>query len=99
MDIAVLGCPRDKSWDCFRALSDAVGDAELDMVHLESADALFRYEIMQQAVLLYGDPDLFCEYRAFAFRDFTDSADLFELERALFQKKMAHIKAALHDSP
>lgn len=99
VDIAVLGCPRDRFWEYFRTLSDIAGHTETDLVRLEDADALFRYEIMQQAVLLYGDPDIFCEYRAFAFRDFTDSADLFALERALFQKKMAHLRAALHDSP
>ncbi|MCG6867598.1 MAG: hypothetical protein LJE91_02380 [Gammaproteobacteria bacterium] len=54
---------------------------------------------MQSGRLLDGDPDLFCEYRAYAYRDFVDSADLFALEQTLFEKKMARIKGLLHDSP
>lgn len=99
VDIAVLGCQADKFWECYKALSEALGSLPLDMVRIEDADALFRQEIMRAAILLYGDPDLFYEYRAYAYRDFVDSADLFALEEALFQKKMAHIKECLHGSP
>jgi hypothetical protein len=45
-----------------------------------------------------GDPDLFFDYRAFAFRDFVDSADLRRLEHALFRRKMAWIGKQL-DAP
>lgn len=99
VDVAVYGCPREQYSDCHRALSESFGPAELDLVRLEDSDALFRYEIMQQGILLYGDPDLFCEYRAYAFKDFTDSADLFALEEKLFKKKMARLGKLLHDSP
>lgn len=99
VDIAVLGCHADKFWECYMALSEALGPLPLDMVRIEDADALFRHEIMRAAILLYGDPDLFCEYRAYAYRDFVDSADLLALEEALFQRKMAHIKERLHGSP
>ena len=98
-DIAVLGCPAEKFWDCYMALSETLGKFSLDMVRIEDADALFRHEIMRAGVLLYGDPDLFYEYRAYAYRDFVDSADLFALEEALFQRKMAHIKEHLHGTP
>lgn len=99
VDIAVLGCPPDGFWECFEVLSGVFEAYPLDMVRLEDADALFRHEVMQAGVLLYGDLDLFCEYRAYAYRDFVDSADLLALEEALFQKKMAHIKERLHGSP
>ena len=99
VDIAVLGCQAEKFWDCYMALSETLGKLSLDMVRIEDADALFRHEIMRVGVLLYGDPDLFCEYRAYAYRDFVDSADLLALEEALFQRKMAHIKEHLHGTP
>lgn len=97
LDIALLGCASDKFWDCYKMLSESYRDYSLDLVRLEDADALFRYEVMRNAILLYGDPDLFFEYRAFAYRDYIDSADLFALEDKLFRKKMARIKEQLRD--
>lgn len=99
IDIAVLGCSRDAYWECFKALSAVFPEYALDLVRLEEADPLLRHEIMQGSVLLWGDADVYCEYRAYAYRDFTDSADLFALERALHKKKMAYLRRQLHDSP
>lgn len=98
IDVAVYGCPPEKYWECYKAISEAFGGGELDMVRLEEADILFRYEIMHAGILLEGDPDLFCEYRAYAYKDFIDSADLFALEQTLFEKKMARLRSQLHDS-
>ena len=99
VDVAVLGCSREDYWDCCKAVGEAIGGAELDMVRLEDADPLFRHEIMRAGVLLDGDLDLFYELRAFAYKDFIDSADLFALEETLFRKKMARLERMLHDSP
>lgn len=99
VDIAIYGCPRERYWECYKAVAQAFEGAQLDLVRLEDADPLFRHEIMQAGILLEGDADLFCEYRAYAYRDFTDSADLFALEQTLFKKKMARMRKQLHDSP
>ena len=95
VDIAVSGCPEGRFLECYNALSEVFHEEVVDMVRLEDADPLFRHEIMQAGVLLYGEPDLFYEYRAYAYRDFVDSADLFAVEDALFRKKMAYIKQQL----
>lgn len=97
-DIAVLGCPKGEYWELFKALQDAVPDAPVDLVEIERADPLFRHEIFRNSVLLYGDPDLFCEYFGFAYKDFVDSADLRELEHTLFTKRMARIRERLYGS-
>ena len=99
VDIAVLGMPVARSQDGFEALSEVFPDHPLDVVRLEDADPLFRQEIMHKGVLLWGDPNLFCDYRAYAYRDFTDAADLFALEKALFWKKMKRLEEQLRDSP
>lgn len=98
VDIAVLGCSRDAFWDCYQAFSKIFESVDLDVVRLEDADPLFRHEIMSEGKLLAGDPDLFCEYRAYAYRDFTDSSDLRELEQALYRKKMDNIRRQIHAS-
>lgn len=95
-DIAVLGCPQGEQWNLFEALQDAIPDFPVDLVEIEPADPLFRHEIFLDAVLLYGNPDLFCEYRAFAYKDFVDSADLRALEHALFERRMARLRDRLY---
>lgn len=91
VDVAILGCAKERYWDCYKGLSECVAAGPLDLVRLDDADPLFRWEIMERAALLYGDPDLFCEYRAFAYRDFVDSADLLKLEDVLARKKLARL--------
>lgn len=92
IDIAVLGCTRQSLIDCYVAIGGMFSVGELDLVRLEDADPLFRQEVMSQGVLLAGDSLLFCEYRAYAYRDFIDSKDLLNLERVLYRKKMQRLK-------
>lgn len=99
LDVAVLGCAPEAFWDCYQALADVFGDGSLDLVRLEDADSLLRYEILRDGIRLFGDPDFFCGYRAYAFRDYVDSADLRALEARLFERKMARMKEELHGPP
>lgn len=98
VDIAVsLAESRSRSafWKVHDALGDVFAGRPLDLVFLDDADPLFRWEIVRDGVLLYGDLLDYLDYRAFAFRDFVDSADLRALERVLFDKKMAFIRRRL----
>lgn len=99
LDLAVSMVERDEQrgfWDIYRELNRVFSDASLDLAFLKDADPLFRWEIMRAGVLLWGDPDDFLDFRAFAFRDFVDSADLRALERTLFAKKLAYLRRHLH---
>ena len=89
------GRPRVRRGDCYDGLRDAFPHRSLDVVLLADADPLFRWEIMRAGKLLWGDPVEHLEYRAFAFRDFVDSADLRALERGLFHRKMALVRERL----
>lgn len=90
------GTPAPSVWDAHRELAPIFGDRTLELVFLREAGPLFRWEIMREGRLLWGDPMAFLNYRAFAFRDFVDSADLRQLERTLFEKKMEFIRRRLH---
>ena len=98
VDLALLGCPREKLLEADLQLSGLFPNHDLDVVRLEDADPLFRQEIMSVGRLLWGDPDLFCEYRAYAFRDYVDSADLRRLEQTLQRRKLAWLEEQLRDS-
>lgn len=86
------GHQRVRFWDYYDGLGEAFPGASLDIVFLADADPLFRWEIMRRSKLLWGETIEYLEYRAFAFRDFVDSADLRALERRLFDKKMALVR-------
>ncbi len=102
VDLALVG-RSDGSLEWWGAASQALSDVfagyEVDVVLLRQADPLFRYEILSGGTLLYGEPLDFLEYKAFAYRDFMDSADLRALEETLFHKKMAFISQELHGAP
>lgn len=98
LDVAISladGEDRPRFWQIHQALADAFPDQSIDLAFLNEADSLFRWEILRDGILLWGDPDDFLELRAFAFRDYVDSADLRALERKLFKKKMALIRGLL----
>lgn len=92
------GTDRPPYRELHRALGDVFPDDSLDLVVLQDADPLFRWEILREGVLLWGDPLEHLEYRAFAWRDFVDSADLRRLERVLFGKKLAYVRERLRAS-
>ncbi len=90
LDLAVLASPEHRIWphEAADALADVFPDLSLDVAILNSADPLFLAEIFRRCDLLYGDPLLFAEWQAYAYRSFHDSADLRETERALSRRKL-----------
>jgi predicted nucleotidyltransferase len=101
LDVAIRVHPGEAErslWAYYQELSEVFGGYSLDLVLLNDADPLLRHEVMEGGTLLHGDPDHFLEYRAYAYRDFVDSADLRALEGSLFQKKMAYLRGEL-DAP
>jgi predicted nucleotidyltransferase len=98
VDLAVLlprSSPSRGLSEVYRMLAPAVEPATLDIVIVNTTDPLLRLEIMSRGALLYGDPTLFEEQRLLAYRLYTDSADLRELEGTLFQKRMAYLRGVL----
>ena len=102
LDIAIsLAAPRQRMglWTYDERLSRLFPGESLDLSFLDGADPLFRWEIMRRSVLLWGDPDAYCEMRAFACRDFIESADLFALERTLAERKLARVRRLVDAAP
>jgi predicted nucleotidyltransferase len=94
-DIAVLDSRSngtDRFWRIQGALNEVVPVADLDLVFLSQADALFRHEIMSSGKLIFGRPLDFLEYKSFAYKDWVDSQDLLRLEDTLLAKKLAWLR-------
>lgn len=64
---------------------------ELDVKTLDRADPLFRYEVVRDGQLLYGDPTAYEEFKAFAVRAYDDARPLLALERMLSRKFQRHL--------
>lgn len=92
LDIAVLGnkpIEFDKSLELHGDLSAIFGDnkkRELDLKTLHKIDPLFCYQVAKNSQLLYGDTTDYSEFKAYAFKNFFDSQDLFRLEKKLIYK-------------
>ncbi|GAB5534156.1 MAG: hypothetical protein Rubg2KO_04050 [Rubricoccaceae bacterium] len=92
LDLALLAGDRHVSvFDALDTLAPAFPGADLDLVILNGADPLIRFEAMDGGDLLWGDPDLFAEQAAYAYRAFVDSADLRATETALARKTFARL--------
>jgi len=92
LDIAIIGkklIDFKKLAKIYSALSKVLGDntkRELDIKTLNRADPLFCYHIAKYSKLLYGSLLDYNEFRAYAFRSYYDSKDLFKLEGLLVSK-------------
>jgi len=77
----------------YSALSEVLAplEGELDLVDLRGKGPLFLYQIFANSWLLYGDPTAYNEFRAFAFRNYFDSRDIFRLEKILVHRYQEYL--------
>lgn len=91
IDIAVLGI-RPISTEGLIGLHNEFAQIfevkEIDVKSLHNTDALFRYQVMHNAILLYGRSYDYNTFKAYAFRDYHDSKDLFRLKEILTKKRI-----------
>ncbi len=77
----------------FNQFSELFSGQELDVKSLHHIDALFRYLVVRDGILLYGNKTDYLEFKAYAFRDYTESASLFRLQEIHNQKRLKKLKA------
>jgi len=69
---------------------------ELDLKTLHKKDPLFRYLVIRDGKLLYGDRTAFNEYQAYAYRSYLDAGDLFALRSNLVKKHIKELMRSFH---
>lgn len=91
IDLAVLGI-KPISTDDLIALCNEFAQIfevnEIDVKSLHNTGSLFRYQVMQDSVLLYGRNYDYLTFKSYAFRSYHDSKDLFRLKEVLIRKRM-----------
>ncbi len=94
VDVAIVGrspISFDEYLKLYGKFAEVFGDSrecELDLKTLHGVDPLFRYQVVRDGTLLFGDPTDYEEFKAFAYRDYMDSYDLRELEAVLLEKSI-----------
>ena len=98
LDIAVLG---KKSIDfkaelkLYSALAEVFGDnqeRELDVKSLHGVDPFFRYQVMKDGILLYGDSHDFYIFKVYAIRAHQENQKLRRLKELLLKKRQEHLE-------
>ena len=74
--------------DIINDFSDLLESDKIDVKSLHFTDPLFRFQVMRDGILLYGDRKNFLSFKAYAFRDYHDSKDLFVLRDLLIKKRI-----------
>jgi len=96
IDIAVLGIEPvrfEEEVDLINEFTDLFKTDDIDVKSLHGAGPLFRYQVMRDGLLLYGDRYDYDSFKAYAFRDFCDSQDLFRLKEILIKKRLQQLKS------
>lgn len=105
LDIAVLTDENEnisdlkKYTDLLFFLSETleIPSQKMDLTNLNNANPLLSYEITTKCQLLFGDKDLFDEYRARSFKSYVDARPLFDLEHALIIKRNLMLKQLIQN--
>ena len=96
LDLAILG-EKEMGFKeillLFPQFSELFPGQELDIKSLHHVDPLFRYLVVRDGILLYGNKIDYLEFKAYAFRDYRESASLFHLQEILNQKRLKKLKA------
>jgi len=98
LDIAVLGKkPIDLETELklYSALAEVFGDSrdrELDVKSLHGVDPFFRYQVMKDGILLYGDSHDFYIFKVYAIRAHQENQKLRRLKELLLKKRQEHLE-------
>jgi predicted nucleotidyltransferase len=68
------------------AFQPCVSDREIDVVLLNHADPLLLERVTTTGRLLYGDPNRWQEFRAYAFKRYQDHRPFFQMEREYVER-------------
>jgi len=95
LDIAVLGEEElnfKTVLKLFSEFSSVFQDIEVDVKSLHRVDSFFRYQVMRDSILIYGNPLEYHNFKAYAFRAHMDSKDLLRLEQIMSQKTISYLR-------
>jgi predicted nucleotidyltransferase len=94
IDIAVLGeslLSFEEMLSLQNEFSDLFPGREVDVKSLHRAVPFFRYHVMKDGKLLFGDRRLFTNFKVYAIRAHQENFKLRKLRDALIEKRQKHL--------
>lgn len=76
---------------------DVFHNDKIDMVNVQGANPLLKYEISQNSQLLFGDEIDYLNFKGRAYRQYIDAQPLFELQHILVKKRHELLRKSIYD--
>lgn len=99
LDIAIYrrgGIKPEEFFEIYSQITQVFPEEEVDIKTLNAKGTLFKYQVVRDGILLYGDQTAYNEFKSFIFKEYLDSASLFLLEKQLLKKHLANLKKEFH---
>lgn len=74
--------------DLNNEFADIFKSMEIDVKSLHNTNPLFRYQVMRNGIILYGENRIVHSYKTYAFKDYHDSKDLLRLKEVIIKKRL-----------
>ncbi len=97
VDVAVLGnqgIDADGYSALYQELSKLFGNT-LDLKSLHNTNVLFKYQVMKDAILLYGKHLDFVKFKVYAVNAYVDAKSLFRLQEQLVNQRIDSLAGTL----
>lgn len=94
VDIAVLGkkpFPSEQIISLYGDFDDVFRARDLDVKSLHNANSFFRYQVVKDGVLLYGDLHQYNLFKLYVIRYFKENKKMRELRDFMIKKRQAHL--------
>lgn len=94
IDVAVLGNKKitfEQIVDLINEFTD-VFEREVDAKSLHNTNPLFRYQVMKDGVLLYGNQHQFNKFKLYCIRVYQENQKLRNLRDLLLKKRQKHLE-------
>jgi len=98
IDIAVLGKQKISFEEEiglngeFMSVAAKLRVKDVDVKSLHNASPFFRYQVMKDGILLYGDIHQFNTFKLYAIRFFQETGKFRNLRDLMLKKRMSHLK-------
>jgi len=94
LDIAVLDAEQEnykRFGKLYLAFSDIFKNYSIDLRFIKNSEPVFLYQVFKNSQLLYGDTQLYYNYKAFAYKRYVDSKPLFDLKKKILSKNQKEL--------
>lgn len=95
LDIAVCkkgGISPEKYFDLYGEMFGIFESNEVDLKILNNQRILYRYLVVRDGILLYGNELEYLKFKAYVFRDYQDSKSLFDLADLLNKRHQKELE-------